>query len=85
MKSDEKDEEILYKQRAKLFRWDRDLCQWKECGVGDLKILFHPLKKIYRVLMRCEHMLNVYANHTITKDIELKPMNTSANANGLGG
>ncbi|KAI5107450.1 E3 SUMO-protein ligase RanBP2 isoform X2 [Silurus meridionalis] len=80
VKSGEEDEEILFKQRAKLFRWDRDLNQWKERGVGDLKILFHPVKKHYRVLMRREQVLKVCANHTITKDIELKPMNTSANA-----
>ncbi|XP_035376438.1 E3 SUMO-protein ligase RanBP2 isoform X3 [Electrophorus electricus] len=80
VKSGEEDEEILYKERAKLYRWDRDLNQWKERGVGDIKILFHPSKKYYRLLMRREQVLKVCANHTITKDIELKPMNTSANA-----
>ncbi|XP_060785155.1 E3 SUMO-protein ligase RanBP2 [Neoarius graeffei] len=80
VKSGEEDEEILFKQRAKLYRWDRGLGQWKERGVGDLKILFHPVKKCYRVLMRREQVLKVCANHTITKNIELKPMNTSANA-----
>ncbi|KAF5892096.1 E3 SUMO-protein ligase RanBP2-like isoform X1, partial [Clarias magur] len=80
VKSGEEDEVILFKQRAKLFRWDRDLDQWKERGVGDLKILFHPVKMFYRVLMRREQVLKVCANHTITQDIELKPMSTSANA-----
>lgn len=79
VKTGEEDEEILFKQRAKLFRWDRDLGQWKERGVGDLKILFHPVKKRYRVLMRREQVLKVCTNHAITKNIELKPMNTSAN------
>ncbi|KAG7331541.1 hypothetical protein KOW79_005510 [Hemibagrus wyckioides] len=80
VKSGEEEEEILFKQRAKLYRFDRDLSQWKERGVGDLKILFHPVKKYYRVLMRREQVLKVCANHTITADIELKPMNASANA-----
>ncbi|XP_076858216.1 E3 SUMO-protein ligase RanBP2 isoform X2 [Brachyhypopomus gauderio] len=80
VKSGEEDEEILYKERAKLYRWDRDLNQWKERGVGDIKILFHPSKKFYRVLMRREQVLKVCANHTITKAMELKPMNASANA-----
>ncbi|XP_053352928.1 RANBP2-like and GRIP domain-containing protein 5/6 isoform X1 [Clarias gariepinus] len=80
VKSGEEDEEVLFKQRTKLFRWDRDLDQWKERGVGDLKILFHPVKKYYRVLMRREQVLKVCANHTITQDIELKPLSTSANA-----
>ncbi|XP_051565733.1 RANBP2-like and GRIP domain-containing protein 5/6 isoform X1 [Myxocyprinus asiaticus] len=80
VKSGEEDEEILFKERTKLYRWDRELNQWKERGVGDLKILFHPLKKYYRVLMRRDQVLKVCANHTITKNIELKPMNTSTNA-----
>ncbi|XP_048048453.1 E3 SUMO-protein ligase RanBP2-like isoform X2 [Megalobrama amblycephala] len=80
VKSGEEDEEILFKERTKLYRWDRELNQWKERGVGDIKILFHPVKKCYRVLMRREQVLKVCANHTISKSIELKPMNTSANA-----
>ena len=80
VKSGEEDEEILFKERTKLYRWDRDLNQWKERGVGDIKILFHPAKNYYRVLMRREQVLKVCANHTITQCIELKPMNTSSNA-----
>ncbi|XP_044071862.1 E3 SUMO-protein ligase RanBP2 isoform X2 [Siniperca chuatsi] len=79
-KSGEEDEEILFKERAKLYRWDRDLSQWKERGIGDLKILFHPTKHFYRILMRREQVLRVCANHTITQVMELKPMNASANA-----
>uniref|UniRef100_A0A3P9PDL6 E3 SUMO-protein ligase RanBP2 n=1 Tax=Poecilia reticulata TaxID=8081 RepID=A0A3P9PDL6_POERE len=79
-KSGEEDEEILFKERAKLYRWDRDLGQWKERGIGDLKILFHPTKHFYRILMRRDQVLRVCANHTISESMELKPMNTSANA-----
>lgn len=79
-KSGEEDEEILFKERAKLYRWDRDLGQWKERGVGDLKILYHPSKRFYRILMRREQVLRVCANHTIIPAMELKPMNASANA-----
>uniref|UniRef100_A0A665UJQ9 E3 SUMO-protein ligase RanBP2 n=1 Tax=Echeneis naucrates TaxID=173247 RepID=A0A665UJQ9_ECHNA len=79
-KSGEEDEEILFKERAKLYRWDRDLGQWKERGIGDIKILFHPVKHFYRILMRREQVLRVCANHTISKAMELKPMNASANA-----
>ncbi|XP_053303162.1 E3 SUMO-protein ligase RanBP2 isoform X2 [Pleuronectes platessa] len=76
----EEDEEILFKERAKLYRFDRDLSQWKERGVGDLKILFHPSKHFYRILMRQEQVLRVCANHNITEAMELKPMPVSANA-----
>ncbi|XP_045064907.1 LOW QUALITY PROTEIN: E3 SUMO-protein ligase RanBP2-like [Coregonus clupeaformis] len=79
-KSGEEDEEILFKERTKLYRWERDLSQWKERGVGDIKILFHPDKRFYRVLMRREQVLKVCANHTICQSMELKPMNTSDQA-----
>ncbi|KAJ8252860.1 hypothetical protein GJAV_G00206390 [Gymnothorax javanicus] len=79
-KSGDEDEEILFKERAKLFRWDRNLNQWKERGVGDIKILYHPQKRCYRVLMRRDQVLKVCANHTITQGMELVPMNTSNNA-----
>ncbi|KAJ8415155.1 hypothetical protein AAFF_G00008530 [Aldrovandia affinis] len=79
-KSGEEDEEILFKERTKLYRWDRDVNQWKERGVGDIKILFHPHKRYYRVLMRREQVFKVCANHTISQGMELKPMNTSTNA-----
>ncbi|XP_051783166.1 E3 SUMO-protein ligase RanBP2 isoform X2 [Erpetoichthys calabaricus] len=80
VKSGEEDEEILFKERAKLYRWDRDAAQWKERGVGDIKILYHPQKRYYRVLMRREQVLKVCANHIITNSMELKPLNTSTNA-----
>lgn len=79
-KSGEEDEEILFKERAKLYRWDRDHSQWKERGIGDIKILFHPTKHFYRILMRRDQVLRVCANHNISQAMELKPMNASANA-----
>ncbi|XP_015275196.1 PREDICTED: E3 SUMO-protein ligase RanBP2 isoform X1 [Gekko japonicus] len=80
VKSGEEDEEILFKERSKLYRWDREVNQWKERGVGEIKILFHTQKKCYRVLMRRDQVLKVCANHIITKAMELKPLNTSNNA-----
>nr|XP_020038106.1 E3 SUMO-protein ligase RanBP2-like isoform X3 [Castor canadensis] len=80
VKSGEEDEEILFKERAKLYRWDRDVSQWKERGVGDIKILWHTLKNYYRILMRRDQVFKVCANHFITKTMELKPLNVSNNA-----
>ncbi|XP_059577016.1 ranBP2-like and GRIP domain-containing protein 4 isoform X2 [Alligator mississippiensis] len=80
VKSGEEDEEILFKERAKLYRWDREVSQWKERGVGEIKILFHTQKKYYRILMRRDQVLKVCANHIITKSMNLKPLNTSNNA-----
>ncbi|XP_048791846.1 uncharacterized protein LOC125688938 isoform X40 [Lagopus muta] len=79
VKSGEEDEEILFKERAKLYRWDRDATQWKERGVGELKILFHTQKKYYRILMRRDQVLKVCANHVITKEMNLVPSDTSKN------
>uniref|UniRef100_A0A8B9QWM7 E3 SUMO-protein ligase RanBP2 n=2 Tax=Anas platyrhynchos TaxID=8839 RepID=A0A8B9QWM7_ANAPL len=80
VKSGEEDEEILFKERAKLYRWDRDATQWKERGVGEIKILFNTLKTSYRVLMRREQVLKVCANHVITNEMNLVPSDTSNNA-----
>ncbi|NXD23223.1 RBP2 ligase, partial [Spelaeornis formosus] len=80
VKSGEEDEEILFKERAKLYRWDRDVTQWKERGVGEIKILFHTQKKYYRVLMRRDQVFKVCANHVITKEMNLVPSDTSNNA-----
>ncbi|XP_053442749.1 E3 SUMO-protein ligase RanBP2-like isoform X2 [Nycticebus coucang] len=80
VKSGEEDEEILFKERAKLYRWDRDVNQWKERGVGDIKILWHTMKNYYRILMRRDQVFKVCANHVITKTMELKPLNVSNNA-----
>ncbi|XP_065746695.1 ranBP2-like and GRIP domain-containing protein 4 isoform X2 [Phocoena phocoena] len=80
VKSGEEDEEIVFKERAKLYRWDREASQWKERGVGDMKILWHKMKNYYRVLMRRDQVLKVCANHVITKTMELKPLNVSNNA-----
>ncbi|XP_043854315.1 E3 SUMO-protein ligase RanBP2 isoform X2 [Dromiciops gliroides] len=80
VKSGEEDEEILFKERAKLYRWDRDIVQWKERGVGEIKILYHTMKNYYRILMRRDQVFKVCANHVITKAMELKPLNVSNNA-----
>ncbi|XP_033003566.1 E3 SUMO-protein ligase RanBP2-like isoform X5 [Lacerta agilis] len=80
VKSGEEDEEILFKERAKLYRWDREVNQWKERGVGEIKILYHTQNKWYRILMRRDQVFKVCANHMISKTMDLKPLNTSNNA-----
>jgi len=41
VKTHEEDEEVLFKMRAKLFRFDEGENQWKERGTGDVKFLKH--------------------------------------------
>lgn len=76
----EEDETTLYSQRVKLFRFDADTSQWKERGVGNLKILKNELNGKLRMLMRREQVLKVCANHWITTTMNLKPLSGSDRA-----
>ncbi|MGH0135132.1 UNVERIFIED_CONTAM: hypothetical protein FKN15_032411 [Acipenser sinensis] len=76
----EEDEDVLYSQRVKLFRFDLDIGQWKERGVGTLKLLKNKTNGRLRVLMRREQVLKVCANHWITTTMNLKPLSGSDRA-----
>lgn len=73
VKTNEEDEEVLYKVRAKLFRFHADTKEWKERGTGDVKILKHKVTGRVRILMRRDKTLKICANHLISADYELKP------------
>uniref|UniRef100_A0A8C8R883 RAN binding protein 2 n=1 Tax=Pelusios castaneus TaxID=367368 RepID=A0A8C8R883_9SAUR len=76
----EEDEKVLYSQRIKLFRFDPETSQWKERGVGTLKILKNEVNGKLRMLMRREQVLKVCANHWITTTMNLKPLSGSDKA-----
>ncbi|XP_077200417.1 E3 SUMO-protein ligase RanBP2-like [Paroedura picta] len=76
----EEDETVLYSQRVKLFRFDAETSQWKERGVGNLKILKNEVNGKLRMLMRREQVLKVCANHWITTTMNLKPLSGSDKA-----
>lgn len=38
----EENEDVLFNERAKLFRFDANTKEWKERGVGQMKVLHHP-------------------------------------------
>ena len=80
VKTGEEDEEKLFNERTKLFRFDTDVQQWKERGIGELKILKNKLSGKVRILMRREQVLKVCANHTIKSDMKLTPMSSSDKA-----
>jgi len=68
----EEDEETDFKMRAKLFRFDKDLKQWKERGTGEVKFLKHKKSNKIRLLMRREKTLKVCANHYISPEFKLQ-------------
>ena len=76
----EEDEEVSFKHRAKVYRFDPDKKEWKDRGVGDIKILKHKAKNTFRVLLRREQVHKIACNHYITKEMELKPMFSSDTA-----
>lgn len=38
----EENEDVLFNERAKLFRFDASTKEWKERGIGQMKVLHHP-------------------------------------------
>ena len=76
----EEGQEVLFCERCKLFRYDSDTSQWKERGVGDIKILLNPSSKRHRILMRRDHVFKICANHVITSEMQLKPFPKSERA-----
>eukprot|EP00092_Neocalanus_flemingeri_P036782 GFUD01040043.1.p1 GENE.GFUD01040043.1~~GFUD01040043.1.p1 ORF type:complete len:2751 (-),score=928.30 GFUD01040043.1:212-8194(-) len=79
-KTGEEDEFVVFKHRAKVYRYCGDTKQWKERGVGDIKILKHSTSGVTRVLLRRDQVHKIAANHRITKDMELKPLASSETA-----
>ncbi|XP_038050188.1 E3 SUMO-protein ligase RanBP2-like [Patiria miniata] len=76
-KTGEEDEEVMYKQRARLYRYAKDLAKWMERGIGDVKLLRHKESGTLRLIMRREQVLKLCANHRITPDMKLDPLQSS--------
>ncbi|CAI2179221.1 7746_t:CDS:2 [Funneliformis geosporum] len=73
VKTFEEDEDVLFKMRAKLFRFDKPLKEWKERGTGDVRFLRHKQTKKVRLVMRRDKTHKVCANHYITSEMQLSP------------
>ncbi|XP_038071213.1 E3 SUMO-protein ligase RanBP2-like [Patiria miniata] len=72
LKTGEENETVKFSHRAKLYRFDKDSSQWKERGLGDIKLLFNPANLKYRIVMRREQVLKVCANHYVTPELDLQ-------------
>lgn len=73
VKTNEENEDVLFKIRAKLFKFHPDAKEWKERGTGDVKFLKHKETGKVRLLMRRDKTLKVCANHLISSEYTLKP------------
>ncbi|KAF8571816.1 hypothetical protein P879_01362 [Paragonimus westermani] len=71
----EENEEVIFCERAKLYRWGSGM--WRERGVGELKLLRTPSTGAVRCLMRRDHVLKVCCNHPVTVGMQLKPMGST--------
>eukprot|EP01112_Ceratiomyxa_fruticulosa_P013977 TRINITY_DN396_c0_g1_i4.p1 TRINITY_DN396_c0_g1~~TRINITY_DN396_c0_g1_i4.p1 ORF type:complete len:210 (-),score=67.95 TRINITY_DN396_c0_g1_i4:118-747(-) len=79
-KTFEEEEDVLFKMRAKLFGWGKDVSGqpcWRERGTGDVKFLKHQKTGKSRMLMRREKTFKVCANFYITPQVNLKVNPTS--------
>lgn len=70
-KTGEEDEHVKFEHRAKLLRFESSTKEWKEKGLGNMKVLVDkkdPQKA--RLLMRREQVLKVCCNQLITKELK---------------
>ena len=77
--TEEEDEEVRFVHRAKLYAWGEGNAgmQWKERGLGDVKLLQHKETGRVRLVMRREQVHKVAANHHLSGEMKLLPMPSS--------
>merc|ERR1719445_956119 len=63
----EEEETVLYSHRAKVFGYTGG--EWKERGIGDIKILKHEGTGKVRLLMRREQVLKICLNHYVSQQL----------------
>jgi Ran-binding protein 1 len=82
--ADQKDpdegEDALFNDKAMLYRFDKNANEWKERGVGFMKILKNKETQRCRVLMRRNQTFKVCANHFILPHMDLRLNNGSDRA-----
>ena len=71
--SGEEDDDVLYTQRAALYRFDTAASEWKERGRGDAKLLKNRQTGKVRILLRQEKTLKCCVNHIVLPSLDLKP------------
>lgn len=75
VKTGEEDELVVFEHRAKLLRFVKESKEWKDRGLGNMKVLVsksNPNK--VRLLMRREQVLKLCCNQMITKDTKFNKL-----------
>ncbi|CAH9065156.1 unnamed protein product [Cuscuta epithymum] len=68
----EENEDVLLDLKAKLYRFDKEGSQWKERGVGTVKLLKHRDSGKVRLVMRQAKTLKICANHLVLPTISIQ-------------
>ncbi|KAJ4842192.1 Ran-binding protein 1 c [Turnera subulata] len=68
----EEDEDAILDLKAKLYRFDKEGSQWKERGVGTVKLLKHKESGKVRLVMRQSKTLKICANHLVLPTINVQ-------------
>ncbi|CAK7343858.1 unnamed protein product [Dovyalis caffra] len=68
----EEDEDSLLDLKAKLYRFDKEGNQWKERGVGTVKLLKHKKSAKVRLVFRQSKTLKICANHLVLPTINVQ-------------
>ena len=69
LKTGEEHEEVLFFRRTRLYRFYNK--EWKERGIGELKILKNPASGKYRIIMRRDVIKKLCCNHYITPEMTI--------------
>ena len=71
-KSGEEGGKVLFDERGKLYRFDFPTNQWKERGIGNMKIVYYHGNGQTRLLMRRDQILKICCNHYITSNMSIE-------------
>ncbi|TKR80042.1 hypothetical protein L596_014177 [Steinernema carpocapsae] len=75
VKTGEEEEEVLFSERARLYRFVPETKEYKERGTGDIKVLHNPKSNSYRVVMRREQVLKLCANFRLVAGMKAQTRN----------
>lgn len=81
VKTGEENEEVLFEHRAKLLRYVKESKEWKDRGIGNMKVMANkddPNK--LRLVMRREQVLKLCCNQLIEKDTKFNKLPKSETA-----